>query len=227
MTRAIILAAGDCAKWENHLGTRPHFALIDGEPILLRTVAQLKARGVTDIWIVGPPDDERYLIEGTQLFVPTPDPANYIADQVLHNRSLWCDTERTITLWGDTYFTDATMDAIAGYTVRDWRLFARFGPSQLTGCPWGEVFAVSFWPEHAEGWERAVRHSVDLQRKGVTRRSGAWEGYRIAGGAADAQVGKHRDYGLATWIDDWTEDFDFPRDYDEFIRRRAAMATAA
>lgn len=40
--RAIILAAGAGERWENYQGIPKHFAVVDEQPILVRTVNQLK-----------------------------------------------------------------------------------------------------------------------------------------------------------------------------------------
>lgn len=212
--RAILLADGDGTRWRNHLGAPKHFAPVDGEGILPRAVRLLRERGVDDVWIVGP-DEDRYRL--ANLFIPVKNPSAGDADKFLNSAHMWHPYDRTVVLYGDVYFTDAAMDTIVGYAEREWRLFCRFGGSAYTGCLWGECFAQSFWPEHHAEHRAALDRVVALAAAGQTRRSGGWEHYRVLNGG-DPLV--HADLGRAIEIDDWTEDFDWPADYDLFMARR-------
>jgi len=46
-------------------------------------------------------------------------------------------------------------------------------------------------------------------------------------GAADDELTKHRNLGHATVIDDWTDDFDFPGDWEMWCWRWAKTDPAA
>jgi len=221
--RVVILAGSDpaveSARWRNHMGVPRHLAPIDGEPILYHTVRQLDGH---DIYVVGP-DDDRYRIPGTTLFIPTITPSNLWADPLLHNRSLRDPDGRTVVLCGDTWFSDDGMSRILNYNEREWRFFCRFGASKMTGCLWGDIWGHSFWPEHVERHDDRLRYVMDLFTSKVISRNGFWEHYRAMAGATGRDVDCHRNLGMVTEIDDWTEDFDFAEDYDKYIARRAEL----
>lgn len=214
--RAIIIAAGEATRWGNHLGIPKHFAPIDGEPILLRTVRLIQERGVTDIWIVGP-DDDRYRIAGTSLYVPTKNPKNNDADKFLNSRELWSDERRTIVFWGDCYLTDHAVDTILGDNRRQWNIFFRFGPSEITKCRWGEIFAHSFFPEHQQQHLEKLEYIAELANQGVLRRCGGWEHYRAMHLVVGRDINKHIRFSVGVDIDDFSDDFDYPQDYERFL----------
>ncbi|NLG07519.1 NTP transferase domain-containing protein [Candidatus Peribacteria bacterium] len=76
--RVIIIAAGDGTRWKNYLGVPKHLVPIDNEPILHRTVRLLKKLDINDIHIVGPNDD-RYHVSDTRLYVPVKNAKNHDA----------------------------------------------------------------------------------------------------------------------------------------------------
>lgn len=134
--KAIIIAAGQATRWNNHLGVPKHFAPVDGEPILHRTVRLLCERGVRDINIIAKPGDNRYLIPDTVTHTPKTRLDFGDADKFLSSRDLWdTDGRTTIGRW------DVTQHVIGSNLVA---------------------------------------------------------------------------------IDDWTDDFDYPHDYDQFTARRRA-----
>jgi hypothetical protein len=139
----IMIAAGNETKWENHLENSKHFILIDGQPLIQRTVHLLKEHS-SNIYIVGKSD--QYQIEGSTLIIPTHNPKNFDADKFLNSAHLWNPSGRTIILYGDVYFSDDAMHRIMNYDVRQWTLFARFGASKLTCKKYGECVAQSFFP---------------------------------------------------------------------------------
>jgi len=204
------MAGGDDAKWANHLGVRRHFAPIGAETVIGRQLRQLRERGVSDIWVVAPQD---YGLPGTRWLLP--DSAAW-GHEALNGREAWSTTGRTIQVYGDVIFTDAGMDAMCGFDRRAWQAFGRHGAGGVS--PWGELFAISFWPEHHAAWLAALQLAFRLKAKGVIRRAGSWEGYRILGGAKGPAVGRHRLYpGLFTEIHDATDDFDTPAEYEALV----------
>ena len=211
MTRALIMAGGTDAKWGDHLGVRRHFAPVCHETVITRMIRQLRARGVTDIGIIAP-DLPGYAIEGTYRIEPTYAEWGH---EALNGRAEWSTTGRTIQVYGDVVFSDKAMDTIAGYRHRVFRAFGRHGRGAIKG---GELFAISFWPEQCVAWEKAQRLGHELHARGIIKRSGSWEGYRIMGGARKAGVGRHRIYPqIWTEINDGTDDFDKPLQYEALI----------
>jgi len=212
MTRALIMAGGADEKWTKLGGEgRRHFQVVCGERVIDRIVRQLRERGITDIGIISPLADPGYDIEGTFRVAPT---YSEWGHEGLNGQHHWHEQRRTIMVYGDTVFSDKAMDVIAAFDRRRFMMFGRFGNGVIKGGG-GELFAFSFWPEQRDAWRDAVLLSMDLKRRGIIKRGGSWEGYRIMAGVRGATVGRHRHYrNVFTNINDrLTDDFDTPAQY--------------
>lgn len=205
------MAGGADEKWTNLGGEgRRHFQLICGERVIDRIVRQLRERGVRDIGIICP-DIEGYDVPGTYRV-----PVRYSewGHEALNGQHLWHESYRTLQIYGDTVFTDAAMDTIVGFDERRYMMFGRYGNHPGVKGGGGELFAMSFWPEQREEWHDALEMAFALKARGIIRRAGSWEGYRIMGGARNQFVQLHRLYPMVfTQIRPPTDDFDNPRQY--------------
>lgn len=219
-TRIIIICAGEATRWKSHLGVPKHLIPIAGEPLLHRTVRLLRNLGVKDIQIVSK-DDPRYKIPGSNQFVPVLNPKeNADADKFLSSRELWNDKGRTIVLYGDVFFSLEAMTAIIRSEETDWTLFCRPEASRITGHKWGECFAISFYPESHDEMTVQLRRTATLWKTGKISRCGGWELYRAMTGRPDDKI-RHPHTMTTNFIkiDDFTEDFDSPEDYELWIAR--------
>jgi len=222
--KAIIIAAGEATRWGNYLNTPKHLIEIDGEPLLHRTVRLLKANGVSQVYVVSK-DDERYQIPGaTQYIAQLNYKQNADADKFLSSKALWNRNGRTIVLYGDVYFTEAAIKTIIGYQEKSWTLFCRKRASKLTGTPWGECFAQSFYPEDIPKHEAALHRVAKLYKDKIIDRCGGWEHYRAMVGFPDNKIRSKLFNGHCVEIDDLTDDFDYPEDYDRWITMRKDCA---
>lgn len=228
--RAIIIAAGDGKRWGNYLGVPKHFAPVEGEAILHRLVRQLRERGVRDLHIVAPRGDPRYSAAGGRLYHPAFNYREHAdADKFLNSRELWNPGGRTLVVYGDCYLTDEAADTIVNYRVREWQLFARFGPHPYTAKKNSECFAQSFYPEHQAEHHEMLRYVAKLRTTGVIRRCGGWEHYHAMTGKRGRDVYLRdpkgaRQLGRATHISDWSDDFDKPAQYRQFVAARQAAS---
>lgn len=200
----IIACAGDQSKWNGHLGVPSHLVPVpvgaggSTEPLLRRTVRQALTL-TEDVWVTGPPD-ERYDIPGASRHWPGEHPNEYASSRVL-----WDDEERTVLLLGDVYFTDAAITTIARHTEQAYRVFGRRGASRITGTPYGEIFAASWWPEQHLELDRHLARIGDMTKAG-------WRLLRaMQGTPLDRHIVKRGRF--FTQIDDLTDDIDFPDDY--------------
>lgn len=222
-TRAIIICAGEATRWGNYLNTRKHLITLEGEIILHRTVRLLRERGIEDIHIIVKDDDmiEKYRTEGAKLTIAKLNPENVDADKFLSSRDHWEENGRTILIYGDTYLSEECMDKIVGYDSTDIHFFGRFDASALTGTPWGELFAISVYAFQLEKFEACLKHVAEAYKSGKITRCGGWELYRCINGQPDDKLRKHVRLGHFTEVDDWSDDFDYPKDYDSWIANRA------
>ena len=209
---AIIICAGEGGRWDNYLGVSKHFAPVDDEPILHRMVRLLNEYDITP-WVVG--NTNEYLVKGSILYLPTLNPDNEDADKFLSSQDLWDDEEgRTIVFYGDVFFTEEAMARIVNFEGKDWVMFGRSKASEITRCPYPECFALSFYAEHIPEQLDAFKRAIEHYFVAKLEKPGGWGLYQQM---RSKRVDNFQD--RFENIDDFTEDFDFPVDYDEFIIR--------
>lgn len=212
MARVIIAAAGPQHKWGEYLGVPSHLAPVDDEPLLARTIRQALTIS-EDVWVTYPAGDRRYVEtagagQPVTFVARRPEyPSEYQA-----TRPLWDEHGRTVLLLGDVYFTDEAIKTIGAFDRRQFQGFGRKGKSYVTNCRYGEMFAASWWPEQHEQQDEYLEIIREHhENKTITRPTGwmllrAWQGTQLA---------KHRcEPEWMTVIDDLTEDWDYPIDYN-------------
>jgi hypothetical protein len=211
--RALLLAAGEMTRWDNHLGTPKHLIPVRGEPLIHRTQRKLHARGVTDIRVICQTERaETYVLPGIGTHAE-PD-WNTGGHQHESSRHLWHTASPTAVIYGDTYLTDALLDAIAADPGDPWHIYARYGASAHTGRKWGEMFAWVIGPDHHTALDRATDLAHIAYRSGITNRLLGWEVYRAAVGLPiDLHVREAEHF--IEW-DDASDDFDYPQDFDQW-----------
>jgi len=225
-TRAIIIADGEGTRWKNHLGVPKHLIKIDGERLIDRAVRLLIENNVEDVYVVGP--DDRYKVSGAKLYTATHEKSNGDLDKFMNSANLWNDDGKTIILYGDVYFTENAMKSIVEYNEVDFALHCRPFNSYLTGTPYGECFAITFYHQHREELQKVFHNIIDAFKNGTIKRMGGWEVYRFfmlsRGIYPKDRLHEHWLTGHnLNAINDWTDDFDYPGDYDRFIKRRAEL----
>ena len=216
-TIAILIAAGEATRWNNYTGCPKHLVKINNEPLLNRSVRLIKTKGINKIYVVSK-EDSRYLMQDAIQYIAKLDKNNEDADKFLSSKELWNKSGRTIVFYGDVFFTEEAIDTIIDYSVRDWTLFCRPKKSELTGTPWGECFAQSFYPEHISKHEQTLYKIAQLKKEKKIIRCGGWEHYRAYVGIPDDQLDKFVMTTNYVSIDDFTDDFDFPDDYERFVK---------
>ena len=206
----IIGCAGRSERWGNHAGVPKHLVKIDGVPLLHRTVDLLRNLGANDISILA--FDARYRIEGTRFITPTETAFKNTA--LGHSAEYWSSTKDSVVLLGDVYFSQQAMRLITSHQGEHIHWFGRKGAGK-TGKGWGELFAISI-PQHCHQEMRNAFSAVSLafEEKKIKRATG-WECYRFLHKLPLTKNVFSTDF---TDIDDETEDFDFPSEYEAWIK---------
>jgi hypothetical protein len=215
--RVLILAAGSGTRWGNYRDIPKHLVEVEGEVLLERTCEQF-LKHTDEVVVVGP--DERYLVEGTRLYIPDPNQDREL-DKFASSMSEWSEDSRTVLVFGDVYFTDEAVRAIAS-NKGSWTFFCRSGPSDLTCKKSKEIFAIAFEPVKKDLIEKSVKKLLPF--KSVT---GGWALFReltIGNPLAHPKDVRMFEYGRHVEIDDWTEDFDYPADLEAWEQARKSLA---
>ena len=211
-TRVLILAAGEATRWQNHRGTPKHRLIIEDEVLIERTAKQF-LKYTNDVVTVVQKNAHR--VEGCSMYVPgqgrnLKDMAKFMSSQ-----TIWSD-DRTVLVFGDVYFTDEAVETIMSDT-KQWRFYLRKEASEITGKPWREIFGISFDASFNKDMNTAILRVVS---RNTAFSSGGWHLLMELLGTEDRNKLFMTDDHIN--IDDWTEDFDFPKDLDTWEEKRMA-----
>jgi hypothetical protein len=129
----------------------------------------------------------------------------------------WSADGRTHLLFGDVYFTEAAADSMFAPCADPLRWYARPTPSGITGKPYGEIFAVSFDPEGGRLLSKHCEIVRSAYHSGGAPFALGWEVLSSVLGLPLKPCGRPCPDSM-TVIDDETEDFDFPNDFERWCR---------
>jgi hypothetical protein len=176
------------------------------------------------VTVVGP--DERFVVHGADLVtLDDPYPTGCDQDKFLATQHLWNRDGRTGILWGDCYYTADAVRTIC-QPIEGLHYYRRPWASEITGHPWDESFAVTFWPDDhqrvrdlayiiAERWKRGELLKTHIRTHYAAHLGVNLDDVTVLIGTPNQTV-----------IDDWTDDFDYPDDYDRWCERRSACSAS-
>lgn len=224
--RVLIPCAGRATRWGD--GTNKHLVKICREPVLHRTVRLINelAPDADVFLVVENSHDPAYRIPGSARRQARLGTATGDIDKVASSLHLWSPDDWTLVLFGDVWWSRPAIAAVVDRDGRQrWSTFGRFGPNGEGG----EIFGFAFTPSDQPSVSKAVDHisalADDLETAGHNGRPlrGGWALYRHLCGA---ELTDHRNLGHFTTINDWTEDLDSRRDWDQWCLRYAKSPPA-
>lgn len=190
----IIMAAGKGTRWNNHLGVPKHLIEINGETLLGRTTRLLKENGINDYIITS--SDERYKQYGKT--EPQRDNDCEIDRfQVVNDKEI-------CYLYGDVYYTEEAIKTIINTKTEDILFFG----SHV------EIFAIKIM--NRDLFYEHKNKVKDLYMSGKINRCIGWEVYRSL---HKIPFNEHRIIDRYVYIEDGTDDIDYPEDYENFKKR--------
>lgn len=208
-TRFFILANGKASRWQNYLGIDKQLIVIDNETIISRMVRLLKENGQDDIWIIG-----KYKVKGAKNNIPN---VESIIGKYDVTRELWDGIDNFVLLYGDCYYTEAIIkDICTRKTDKKWLHWCCNRPNKVTGKCWEEGYAhriydVDWWREQCSSFhERMERETINYTNDWVFLR-------HILG----LNLTIHQPHLMKDNEVDWedaTDDFDYPVDYDNWMK---------
>ena len=226
MKRVLLLGQGDGRRWNDsdgnpHGGQPKHFAQVMGERVAERGVRLFQERGC-EVFLVAPdwyPDmgaDRHVTLERSKLF-------GHSMDKLIAPKAYWSADDVTVVAYADCFYTEEAASLIAEHDTRGVHYFRRPWASELTGHRWDELFATAFSADAHEVVERCANMVHGWVGLGLVRAQKVHMYHHYT-----AYLGRRRPLPPSklqhtpdqTVIDDWTDDFDHPREYAEWIRRR-------
>jgi len=189
MYKTVIMASGSFSGWTSK--TSRYISEVKGEKLLYRTIRQLKERGITDITVTVPFENAFGDIPAKQIVGNN----GFGLHNILNTEQVIKD--KGLIIFGDTYFIDNAMDIIAE-SNEDMMFF---------GSTIGEMFAI-------RTSELLYKKANELQKQlENSERTDQWKLYRYMNGQP---IDIHKMGGYFTYIDDGTDDIDYPKDYEKF-----------
>jgi CTP:molybdopterin cytidylyltransferase MocA len=198
MHTAVIVAGGEARRWKNYGGVAKHFVEIDGERIIDRTICQSSALFDRTVAVV----PQYGYVSGVDREILAPEETRGREPwKILSSKDEWSSV-RTTLLYGDVYFTGSAIKKIAAAEA-ELAFLMRWDKSNRTGKPYGEIYAISFAASMREQIIAAMEDfTPDLS---IPARAGWHLLHRL------------RDVATMVEIDDETEDFDNPKDYERWM----------
>lgn len=212
--RWFILANGEGTRWGNYLGVDKQLITFNNETLLQRMVRILKENGQDDIWIIG-----KYEVEGAKNYIP-----NFTSRIPKYEimKELWEGIDKFVLLYGDCYYTDEIIkDIISNPNEKKWLHWTSQYGNQFTGKPYAEGYAhrvtdVKYWENKCNEFN-AKLDSGEIDQNAFLL---DWVFCRYLVGLDDIYThnGELLKPNEVDWCD-FTDDFDYPVDYDRFVER--------
>lgn len=209
--RYIIACSGGGTRWGNYLNTKKHLIKIGNEPLLDRTIRLINNFDPNSEICIFAFEDE-YRRDNTKFCKPTLlDREEHIKYPAIYmTREYWNLEGNTIILFGDVFFTENSMKQITENNNK-LNFFGRQGGSSITGKRYGELFGLSFNKEQQKNILNILQNLEQQFKDKKIRRFLTWELYRLIN---NIDINKHKITNHFIEINDLTDDFDFPKDYD-------------
>lgn len=199
MHTGVIVAGGLATRWGSRNKHFKHFVEIDGEAIISRTIRQATALFDRTVAVV---PQYGYAAGVDHEIVAPEETRGREPWKILSSKDEW-SSGRTTLLYGDVYFTDTAIKKISA-TPAPLAFLLRQAPSDRTGKPYGEIYAISFAGSMHQQIIAAMEDFTPAPE--IPPRAG-WH-----------LLDRLRNVATLLEIDDETEDFDNAEDYERWMR---------
>ena len=208
MIRVLIYAAGKGRRWGDYMNTKKQLVVIDGEVLLHRTVRQCHEFAECEIFLICPVGDDRFFHPDVVMVEKDVGENEIVSvDKCLNSRDLWNVHGRTVCVLGDVWFEDKDIRMALTLKAPTFVRYNREGLSMLTGKPWGEDHACSFYPQDHETVLNAL-NTYDYEKHHTP-----WTHVMQTFIARDGKIHRYETGGF-------TEDFDHPVELKRWFSMR-------
>ena len=199
--RYVIMADGDGKRWNNYMGIPKHLVKINGESILARTIRLLQENGIEDIIITS--QDKRYDFKNT-IRIPQTDrdcEIDRFEESVLKNITEVC------YIYGDVYYTEEAIKTIINTGQQGIHFF---------GHQW-EIVAIKVF-----NIPLFLKHKNKIKKLYLSKQLDRCIGWEIYRSLNNLPLKEHNILKGYHFIEDGTDDIDYPEDYETFKMRMEA-----
>lgn len=214
----LLLAAGRQSRWQESGGDGfKQQITVDGEPIVHRTFRLAAAAGFDVVTLVQDPGLDCW--QGLYPARPSPEPWMGEMGKFLDGRAYWPAAGLVTILYGDVFYTEATLDLILGHVPDQPTVYGR---ARARGRRL-ESFGFRFDVADGDEIERVARAAADA---GMNQRGGPWRWFHKRHLPELNTYDANRVRQLATeangWVElppDETDDFDRLADLESWRAR--------
>lgn len=223
---SIFACAGEQHRWGNHMNQPKHLVAVNGLPLLKRNIELFnKFFKNKKVYVSVRTEELRgiYSVDsGINFFVPK----TIQAGEPLYKTLipfLQATDDDVLILLGDVVFSEDCVKKMHINTAKqEFNVYGRKYGSTITGCKWGELFAFYIPQSFKDNFIGAVNAVEKLHENKKVNRFSGWEiiSYIYSGNTPDdiSQVFNNRLFPSSfIEIDDETEDFDYPEDYNRYL----------
>lgn len=191
--RFVIMADGKGTRWDNYMGIPKHLALVDGEPIIGRTVRLLNEMTDGESEVIITSHDKRYEFKGSRRHEPF--------DNNLEIDRFTCELiqDDICFLYGDTYYTEESLEVILDTETNDMIFFGNHK----------SIVAVKI--KDSEAFTKHVDKVRKLYIDGKIDKCVGWQVYQSVTGQDFTQKAVPAEKFIL--LDNKTSDFNTPEEY--------------
>lgn len=231
--KCLVLAQGNGKRWDDkngkpYNGIPKHLLEINGERLIDRVCNQFA--NDTDLLLVCP-KDKRYPLKYNHKTFVDPFPTKSNVDKLFASSPYWNREGSTLIVFGDVYYTDDAVKKIldVSKTGKNLHYFRRPWKSKITGHSWDETFAMLIPKEEQFIALQVAFKTLELERARVIPASYLRLHYLVYLNWGKDLRKLYKEYEAdkkilyrtphQTIIDDFTDDFDKPQEFEEWIKR--------
>lgn len=193
MKRVVIMADGKGMRWNNYMGIPKHFAAVNGEKLISRSV-RLLAKASKEFEIIVTSHDKRYEFSGSRRY----EPLNNIYEIDRFTEELIVSD--MCFLYGDTFYTESSIKKIIEEEAEDILFFGN--KKTIVGV---KIKDEILFRTH-------VKRVKDLYLQGKLRKCAGWQVYQsFTGQSFENSIEIKEKFIL---VDDMTTDINSPCDYE-------------
>lgn len=212
--RFVIMAGGKGLRWtiESKTSTvaiNKLDVLIDGQPLLARTLAMLEQLGAPGPELCGAPESlrtGRHAVSEPSVEGLCGALSGWMADR----------NDAVVILLGDVAWSHDSLSRVCCERPEDIRFYGKLGANRFTGKPWGEIYALSAPSRALEHFSASLRNCACADPA-----ARLWDLYGAVSGTTPLSRDPHPLWPQTPWfseIEDWTDDIDRPVDYRNLLR---------
>lgn len=229
--KIIFTCGGQQTRWNNYMNCPKHLVPINGVPLLKRNIKAFNTFFNCNYYVAIRNESLQNIYnidENIRFFIPI----NLIENEPLYKTIvpfLNAYDEDILILLGDVIYSDDCVQKIYDNTLKNtFNVFGRKNGSNITGCKWGELFAFYVPQSFKTTFVEAINKVDHLYQQNKINRFSGWE--LISYIYSKNKNNENVHYELKNIfkkrlfpdsfieINDETEDFDFPADYDNYLK---------